>query len=109
MPEIDVSVEKMESMRMSGDATHDSHATFDVDVSMTEVDRNPGQMKLAFDIKLVAEPSLAKFSVSGMAHIKGKEEEMDSLVGTDASNSAPPVFMMIYQKVYAIMYLMCGS
>ena len=47
--------------------------------------------------------------VAGTARITGEEAEIQELLKTSDGNTPPPVFMSIYQKVYAILYLLSGS
>ena len=47
--------------------------------------------------------------VAGSAKITGEEAEIEALLKNPDQNTPPPVFMSIYQKVYAILYLLSGS
>ncbi len=109
MDEISISVKSIEGKKLSDETNQDSQVLFDVDVSMTEGERNAESTLLNFTMTLESEPPAAKLVMSGTARIKGKEEEIEAMLRSTDEKSVPPLFMRIYQKVYSIMYLLCGS
>ncbi len=109
MVEIEVNVKRVECSKFSEETKGDAEVTFDVNASLAETDRNPGWLALKFDIGVETQPPVAKLSVGGSAILKGDAEEIQTLITAKEQDSVPPVFMKIYQKVYAIMYLLSGS
>ena len=109
MVEVDVLVKNVEATRLTDGARDDSPVTFDVSASLTETEREPGQLSLKFGISINAVPPIAKIEVGGSAKITGEEVEIESILTAKDQDSTPPIFMTIYQKVYAVLYLLSGS
>lgn len=109
MVEVDVLVKNVEATRLDEKASEESAVTFDVTASLAESEHTPGQFTLKFTISISAQPPVAKMDVAGTARITGEEAEIQALLTPADQNSPPPVFMNIYQKVYAILYLLSGS
>lgn len=109
MVEVDVLVKNVEATRLSEQARDEANVTFDVNASLTETEHETGEFILKFNITINAQPPVARMDVSGTAKITGEESEIEALLTTADQNSPPPVFMNIYQKVYAILYLLSGS
>jgi len=109
MVEVEVLIRSVEAARLSEDAKDSSEVAFEVTASLNETDRSPGQLVMRFSIDIQTAPQLAKIDISGVAKLNGEEQEIERLlVGKDAG-STPPVFMSIYKKVYAMLYLLAGS
>ena len=109
MVEVEVLIRSVEAARLSEDAKDSSEVAFEVTASLNETDRSPGQLVMRFSIDIQTAPQLAKIDISGVAKLIGEEQEIERLlVGKDAG-STPPVFMNIYKKVYAMLYLIAGS
>ncbi|MBI2127343.1 MAG: hypothetical protein HYU02_08565, partial [Thaumarchaeota archaeon] len=104
MVEVEVIVKRVNCASLSK-SEKDSDVTFDVNASLAEIDRNEGSLALRFDIEVETQPPVAKLSLAGSATLRGESEEIQNLVTSKDGNSVPPVFMKIYQKVYATMYL----
>lgn len=109
MVEVEVLVKTVEANRLSEEAKDDTTVTFDVAASLTEVDHQAGQFTLKYSIAITSQPPVARMDVAGTAKITGEEAEIQELLKTPDGNNPPPVFMSIYQKVYAILYLLSGS
>jgi hypothetical protein len=109
MVEVEVLVKNVEATRLTDQVRDEASVTFDVNASLTESEHETGQFTLKFSIQITAQPPVAKMDVSGTARITGDEKEIEALLTTADQNSPPPVFMNIYQKVYAILYLLSGS
>lgn len=109
MVEVEVLVKTVEANRLSEEAKDDITVTFDVAASLTEVDHQAGQFTLKYSIAITSQPPVARMDVAGTAKITGEEAEIQELLKTPDGNNPPPVFMSIYQKVYAILYLLSGS
>ncbi len=109
MVEVEVLVKNVEATRLSDQVKDDAAVTFDVNASLTETEHETGQFTLKFTISITAQPPVARMDVSGTARISGEEPEIEGLLVSADQNSPPPVFMTIYQKVYAILYLLSGS
>jgi len=106
---IDVSIKSVEGSKLAEDVTSDSSVSFNVVANLLESERNPDKLILKFTIELNADPDVAKMTVAGTAVLTGDEKEIDSLLTPKGGESVPPVFMKIYQKVYALLYLVSGS
>lgn len=108
MASIDVTIKAVEGQKLAEDVTSDSTVAFNASANIVEADRTPEKLTLKFTIDLTTNPEVAKMTVTGTATIQGDEKEMEILLGTN-NGDVPPVFMKIYQKVYAILYLVAGS
>jgi hypothetical protein len=109
MVEIEVLVKNVEATRLSEEARDETSVMFDVAASLTEVDHQAGQFILKFSIAITSQPPIARMDIAGTAKITGEDKEIEEVLKTAEQNSPPPVFMSIYQKVYAILYLLSGS
>ncbi len=109
MAEIDVMVKSVEGRRLAQESKEDSKVTYDVHASLSETERNPDSISIKFEIELETQPAVAKLSLTGSATVKGANEEIQALTTARDESDVPPIFMKIYQKVYATMYLLCGS
>jgi len=109
MVEVEVLVKNVEANRLNDDTRDETSVTFDVAASLSEVDHQAGQFTLKYSIAITSQPPVARMDVAGTARITGEEAEIQELLKTPDGNNPPPVFMTIYQKVYAILYLLSGS
>ena len=109
MVELEVLVKNVEASRLSEEARDEASVTFDVAASLSEVDHQAGQFTLKYSIAITSQPPVARMDVAGTARITGEETEIQELLKSPTANTPPPVFMSIYQKVYAILYLLSGS
>ena len=109
MAEVDVVVKSVEGRRLTQESKEDSKATFDVHASLVESERNPDSMSVRFAIELETRPAVAKLSIAGSATIRGSDEDIRTLTTAKDESGVPPLFMKVYQKIYATMYLLCGS
>jgi hypothetical protein len=104
-----VTIKSVEGTKLAEDVTSDSTVGFNATANIVESERNQDELTLKFTIELSTSPEVAKMIVSGTAVVSGDDKEIDSLLGANSGDSPPPVFMKIYQKVYAILYLVSGS
>ena len=102
-------IKSVEGTKLAEDVTSDSSVNFDVSANLVESERNPDRLTLKFTIELSTDPEVAKMTISGNAVITGDDKEIESLLTPKPDENVPPVFMKIYQKVYAILYLVSGS
>ncbi|MDG7012209.1 MAG: hypothetical protein JRN11_08125 [Nitrososphaerota archaeon] len=109
MVEIEVSVKGIEANKTSDEANESTQVTFNVNSSITEADRGPGFLNLKFSMDVETQPAAARVFVSGMAALKGKDDEIDQLLAAKEGDGSPSLFMKIYQRVYPTMYLLCGT
>lgn len=109
MVEVEVLVKNVEANRLSDETRGETSVTFDVAASLAEVDHQAGQFTLKYSIAITSQPPIARMDVAGTARITGEEAEIQELLKTPDGNNPPPIFMSIYQKVYAILYLLAGS
>ena len=106
---IEVTIKAVEGSKLAEDVTSDSSVNFNVNANITESERNPDRLTLKFVIDLTTDPDVAKMTVSGSAVLTGDDREIETLLTPKDGESVPPVFMKIYQKVYAVLYLVSGS
>lgn len=109
MARVEVSIKSIDGNKMAEDVTSDSSVNFNVTANIVESERNPDRLTLKFTIELNSDPDVAKMAISGTAVITGDDKEIDSMLTPKPGETVPPVFMKIYQKVYAILYLISGS
>jgi len=106
---VEVTIKSVEGTKLAEDVTSDSTIAFKATANLVESERNPEGLTLKFVIELNTDPDVAKMTVTGAARVVGDDKEIEALLGTNDGDSVPPVFMKIYQKVYAILYLVSGS
>ncbi|TLX97254.1 MAG: hypothetical protein E6K96_03830 [Thaumarchaeota archaeon] len=109
MVEVEVLIRSVEAARLSEDAKDSSEVAFEVTASLNESDRSAGQLTMRFSIDIQTTPQVAKIDISGVAKVTGDEQEIERLLTGKEAGSTPPVFMSIYKKVYAMLYLIAGS
>ena len=109
MVDVEVLIKSIEGTKLANDASADTDVTFNANASLVEGERNPGQMVLKFVIDLETQPEVAKISVAGSAILRGEDSIIDALLTVRNDDSVPPIFLKIYQKVYSVTYLLCGS
>jgi hypothetical protein len=109
MVEVEVLVKTIEASRLSEETRDETSVTFDVAASLAETEHQAGVFSLKFSIAITSQPPVARMDVGGTTKITGEEKEIEELLKTPDQNTPPPVFMTIYQKVYAILYLLSGS
>ncbi|MDG6929472.1 MAG: hypothetical protein JRN29_05480 [Nitrososphaerota archaeon] len=109
MAEVSVAIKTVEGNRTSDQDVEGSQVTYDVNAVITEAERGYQKLSLKFNIKMGTQPPVATLTVSGTATLAGEDVEMDALLVPKEKDMPPPVFMMIYQKVYSVLYLLCGS
>ena len=109
MSSIEVTIKSVEGNKLAEDVTSDSSVNFNVNANITESERNPEKLTLKFSIDLTTDPDVARMTVTGTAVLTGDDKEIDFLLTPKEGESVPPVFMKIYQKVYAVLYLVSGS
>ena len=110
MVQVEVAVKGIEANKTSDEVNESTAVTFNVNSSINEADRGPGFMNLKFSMDIETQPAAARLFVSGTATVKGKEDEIDELIGgKEKDGTTPTLFMKIYQRVYPTMYLLCGS
>ena len=99
----------MEGTKLAEDVTSDSAVIFNVGANIVQSERNPDRLTLKFTIELSTDPDVAKMTVTGTAVLSGDDREIEAMLTPKEGESVPPVFMRIYQKVYAVLYLVSGS
>ena len=109
MVEVEVLIKNVEATRLTEVTGEDASVSFDVAVALAEAENQGGQFTIKYDISITSQPPVAKMTISGTARITGEQSEIDTVLKSSDQNDPPPVFMMIYQKVYAILYLLSGS
>ncbi|MDE1854217.1 MAG: hypothetical protein KGI38_10810 [Thaumarchaeota archaeon] len=109
MAGVEVTIKSVEGNKLAEDVTSDSSVNFNVNANLVESERNPGKLTIKFTIELSTDPDVAKMTIAGTAVLSGDDKEIDSLITPKEGESVPPVFMKIYQKVYAVLYLVSGS
>jgi hypothetical protein len=108
MMESDILLTAIQANKLSEQAKVNAEASFEMNATLTEVKRSPDKIIIKFDMDLEPQPSIAKLSVTGFATLRGEAEEIEAHL--DAQEGKPPkVFMLIYQKIYPILYLLCCS
>ena len=109
MVEVEVLIRSVEGARLSEEVKDNSDVSFEVTASLNETDRSPGQLAIRFSIDIQTTPQVAKVDITGTARITGEEQEIERLLSVKEGGSTPPIFMSIYKKVYAMLYLIAGS
>ena len=105
MVEIKLQVERLEAIRLSESATQDTSATYTINVSLSERERNPSAISLNYELDLECQPQLAKISIRGFTTIKGTRDEIQNILRPTDPNSPPPILVTVYERIYAMIYL----
>ncbi len=109
MVEIEVTIKSVEGMKLGENVHSDEEVVFNAVAAISQHERSPGFVALKFNIDLESRPEIAKITVAGTTTLKGEDASIDALLEVKGEDSVPPVFMKIYEKVYAIFYLLSGS
>ncbi len=109
MVEIEVTIKSVEGMKLGDNVSSDAEVVFNAVAAISQNERSPGFVALKFNIDLESRPEIAKITVAGTTTLKGEDNAIDALLEVKGEDSVPPVFMKIYEKVYAIFYLLSGS
>ncbi len=109
MLDIGVLVENVNAARLSDKASENSPSNYGLNVSLSERDRNPASLALAFTLELTNQPQLAKITVSGIATLTGSKEEIQGAISAPDEKNPPIVLVTIYERVYGLVYLVAGS
>lgn len=107
--QVDVAVKGIEANKTADGVNESTPVTFNVNSSINEADRGPGFLNLKFSLDIETQPAAARIFVSGMATVRGKDDEVEEILSAKESDGTPTLFMRIYQRVYPTMYLLCGS
>lgn len=107
--QVDVAVKGIEANKTADGVNESTPVTFNVNSSINEADRGPGFLNLKFSLDIETQPAAARIFVSGMATVRGKDDEVEEILSAKESDGTPSLFMRIYQRVYPTMYLLCGS
>ena len=105
MPEIELRVERIDAVRLAEKATQDTAASYTVNVSLSERERNPSGLSLNFEFELTCQPQIAKISVHGVTAITGTRDEIQALLRPVDAKSPPPILLTAYERVYGMIYL----
>ncbi|MEM3670469.1 MAG: hypothetical protein QW767_01820 [Thermoprotei archaeon] len=109
MVEVEVLTKNLAANRLNEESKEDADVFFDVRAVIAETAREAGKLTLKFTIRMETQPSLVNLVIEGTAVVRGEEHDIDSLLVSKDKDDTPAVFMKIYQKVYAVLYLLCSS
>ena len=109
MAEVEVALKSVEATKVSETANPDTQVVFNVNASISEGSRKTGEVVLRFSFELSTQPEIARLMANGSATVTGEDRDIDTLLTAKEEGSVPVVFMRIYQRVYATLYLVCGS
>lgn len=109
MLDIAVLVQKLEAAKVSDKANRNTNASYVANVSLSEKERLPGGLVLAFGLELSAHPQVARISVRGTATLSGTEEEVQEVLAPPNGKGPPAVLQRIYERVYGSIYLLATS
>jgi len=80
--------------------------TFNVKARLEEKARRSQKLIVEFTLAIETRPALAKFEVSGIANIVGKDDEIGRMLEVDPETNVPQVFHSIYQYAFLAVYLL---
>ena len=109
MLEVSVLVERVDAARLSDKANENLPSNYSLNVSMSERDRSPEALVLAFTLELTNQPQLARLAISGIATLTGAKDEIMSALAAPEDKSPPLVLTTIYERIYGLFYLVAGS
>ncbi len=104
-----VTVEKIESVRLSDKVNEHSKSNYKLNVALSEKNRKPEGMTVAFSIELSGNAQTTKITVSGSARLTGSEDDIQAAIGPGKDKAPPKVVEAIYEKIYGLVYLLAGS
>ena len=105
MVDVRVLVEKINGLRIAEKVTEDTIATYTVDVSLSERERDPMSLSLNFELALTGQPKISKLTVNGVATITGTKEEIQILLRPVDEKGPPLILITVYERVYGLLYL----
>jgi hypothetical protein len=103
-----VQLTAIQATKLSEEIKVKDEVSFEINAALTEVKRSPAEMVIKFEIEIEPQPSIAKLSLIGFTKLKGEVEEIEAHLAAQ-EGKPPKIFMLIYQKVYPILYLLCCS
>jgi len=105
MVEVKVQVERVEGLRLSTKATEDTPATYTVNVSLSERERESSFLALNFELELSGQPEISRLVVTGYVTMTGSRDEIQGLIRQQDDKSAPTILVTIYERVYGLLYV----
>jgi hypothetical protein len=109
MLEVSVLVERIDAARLSDKANESLPSNYSLNVSMSERERSPEALILAFTLELTNQPQLARLAISGIATLNGTKDEIVSALAAPEDKGPPLVLTTIYERIYGLFYLVAGS
>ncbi|QQG49317.1 MAG: hypothetical protein HY247_03125 [archaeon] len=109
MVELRVRLEKIEASKLVPESTPDQEVVYKVNVSLKEVERNPGDVRLAFSLDVTAQPAVARITMVGSVEIVGTKQETQQLLTSENPKLAPPILTKVYERTYGTLYLICDA
>ncbi len=109
MVEVAVLVDRVEGARLSDKASENSQPNYKLNVSLSEKDRTGDALVLNFVLELTGQPQVSRIIVQGTATIRGSKEEVQEELSTPEGNGPPKVLVIIYERVYGMIYLVAGT
>src|SRR5579871_5321077 len=106
--EVITKIRTVSSLKGDEKANHNTPVVFSFGVNMDEAERSAESVKLNFQMVMDTEPSIAKFTVEGVAIVSGEASEIEKILSADPQTNVPLVFTRIYQQVYAVIFMLAG-
>ena len=107
--EIDIDIRGVSAQKKDDTVNHNSEVVFGFNVNMEESERKSESISLSFQMTMDTEPPIAKFTIEGVATLKGEISEVEKLLSPDQQTNVPIIFTRIYKQVYSILFLLAGS
>ena len=107
--EVITKIRNITSTKSDEKANHNTPVVFNFSVNMDEADRTSDSVKINFQMIMDTEPSVAKFTIEGVATVTGDSAEIEKLFEADPKTNVPHVFTRIYQQVYSVIFMLAGT
>ena len=109
MLDVEVLVEGVTGARLSEKASENGPSNYALNVSLSERERNPSSLMIAFTLELTNQPELARINVSGIATLRGSKDEVQGAITAPDDKSPPMILVTIYERIYGLVYIIASN
>jgi hypothetical protein len=107
-PSLDISILDLKASRSSKNYGVNA-LDFKVDAKLEEISRNSGEVALEFELKIITEPEMATFHITGQVKVQGEQKDIERILATDPDNQVPILMSEIYSQIYSVIYILAAG
>ena len=109
MLDVSILLDKIEGTRLTRKVGEGQELTYNLNVGLSERERDPTSLFLSFNLELRSHPPVAKILISGSATLKGTGQEIQAETGSPDQGTPPGILLTIYESLYGLIYLVAGN